>query len=327
MLELAEPWERLLALIGRAREFGRRDEEGGTIYGWYPAKPGEDPVVDGRAAWLRHVVYTPLEDRELGRLERRLGRPLPGTLRHFYRACANGLSLLGDDVEIYGLRRGLLLDPFELEVETSRVPSDATARHVFFGSWGDNKNPLYLDADDDRVHLSGRNSVQALRTWSGLGEFLVATVEEYSRCWDAGGRRVAPLPVPDEVAEPTPTVRRELSVSGDLAERAELMRQALGEAPQELKVGDGVVRLATPDELDDLQVGYGVGPDGDDLSGNARGDWRASWIVIGVEEDLGDPVFVDLADAKLPVFTAMHGAGTWDPRPVAPSFQHLLASA
>jgi hypothetical protein len=327
MLERPDAWERLLALIGRAGELGRRDEEGGTIYGWYPAKPGEDPAVDGRVGWLRHVVYTPLDDRELGSLERRLGRPLPETLRRFYRGCANGLSLLGDDVEIYGLRRGLLLDPFELAVETIEVPSDATAGHVFFGSWGDNKNPLYLDADDDRVHLSGRNSVQPLRTWSGLGEFLLATLEENSSCWDAGGRRIAALPVPDEVAEPTPTVRRELSLPGDLAKRAELLRQALGEAPRELKVGDGVVRLATLDELGDLQVGYGVGPDGQDLSGNARGDWRASWIVIGVDEDLGDPLFVDLADANVPVFTAMHGAGPWDPRPVARSLQHLLASA
>jgi hypothetical protein len=88
-----------------------------------------------------------------------------------------------------------------------------------------------------------------------------------------------------------------------------------------------IVRLATPDELGELQVGYGVGPDGEDLTGDAPGDWRPSWLVIGTDEDLGDPVFVDLDDANLPVFTAMHGAGTWDPRPVAPSLQHLLASA
>ena len=128
------------------------------------------------------------------------------------------------------------------------------------------------------------------------------------------------------MAGPTPTPRRALSVPADLAERADLIRQALAEAPRELKVGDGVVRLATPDELGDLQVGYGVDPDGEDLSGNARGDWRAGWVVIGGDEDLGDPLFVDLADASLPVFTAMHGAGTWDPRPVAPSWQHFLAS-
>ena len=327
MGELERAWERALALIRRAGEFGRHDEEGGTIYGWYPAGPDGEPLEDFGTEWLRHFVYTPLDDREVGSLERQLGRPLPNTLRRFYTACANGVELLGDDVAIYGLRRGSLLDPYDVGVETLEVPSDATAGHVFFGSWGDDRNPLYLDADDDRVHLSGRNSVQPLRTWSCLGEFLVTTLEEYSNCWDASGRRVAPLPVPEEAAEPPATVRRELSVPADLAERAELIRQALAEAAQALKVGDGVVRLARPDELGELQVGYGIGPGGEDLTGHDRGDWRASWIVIGVDEDLGDPYFVDLADAELPVFTAIHGAGAWEPQPIARSLQHLLASA
>jgi hypothetical protein len=52
------------------------------------------------------------------------------------------------------------------------------------------------------VHLSGLNSVSPLRTWAGLGEFLVSTLEEYSSCWGAGGRRVGALPVPEEAAEP-----------------------------------------------------------------------------------------------------------------------------
>jgi len=30
-------------------------------------------------------------------------------------------------VTVYGLRRGLLLDPFDLEVETIEAPGDATA--------------------------------------------------------------------------------------------------------------------------------------------------------------------------------------------------------
>jgi hypothetical protein len=105
------------------------------------------------------------------------------------------------------------------------------------------------------------------------------------------------------------------------------VREALSQAPETLEVGDSVVRLLPPDELGEMQVGFGVDPDGGDLSGGQRGDWRASWVVIGIEEDLGDPFFVDLAEPDLPVFTAMHGAGTWDPKAVAPALQDLLASA
>jgi hypothetical protein len=325
MAELGQAWERALALIQCASEFGRHRDRRGTIYGWYPAKPGEEPLVDFRVAWLRHIVYDPLDDREVGSLERRLGRALPDGLRRFYTGCANGLELLGDDVAVYGFRRRVALDPYELELETTKAPTDATASHFFFGSWGDDRNLLYLDADDDRVHLSGLNSVSPLRTWSGLGELLVSTLEEYSSCWDADGRRTGALPTPEEAAEPTATPRRELSVPSDLRDRVELLREALSEAPETLQVGDGVVRLASPDALGELQLGFGVGPDGDDLSGEQSGDWRASWIVIGIEEDLAGPFFVDLAEPDMPVFTAMHGAGRWDPQPVAPSLQKLLA--
>jgi hypothetical protein len=46
----------------RASEFGRHDDQGGTIFGWYPAKPGEAPLVDARVAWLRHTIYDPHPD-------------------------------------------------------------------------------------------------------------------------------------------------------------------------------------------------------------------------------------------------------------------------
>jgi hypothetical protein len=326
MPELERAWERALGVIQRAATFGRQREKGGTIYGWWPAKPGEKPSIDHRVAWLRHVVYDPLDERELDSLERQLGRALPDVLRRFYTGCANGVDLLGGDVAVYGLRRGVLLDPYELELETIEAPADATASHAFFGSWGGENNLLYLDADDDRVHLSGRSSVSPLRTWAGLGEFLVATLEEYASCWDADGRRLGTLPVPEEPAEPIAAPRRELRVPEDLRDRVEQLREALSEAPESLDVGDGVVRLASPDELGGLQLGFGIGPDGDDLSGAKPGDWRASWIVIGIDEDLGDPFFVDLAGPDMPVFTAMHGAGSWDPQPVAPSLRTLLVS-
>ena len=69
------------------------------------------------------------------------------------------MELLGLDVTVYGLRRGRLLDPFDITVEASDPPADATANCVFFGSWSSRRNLLSLDAGDDRVHLSGRNSV------------------------------------------------------------------------------------------------------------------------------------------------------------------------
>ncbi len=47
---------------------------------------------------------------------------------------------------------------------------------------------------------------------------------------------------------------------------------------------------------------------------------KYSWLVIGYEELCGDPFFVDLNEKELPVFTAAHGEGAWNPLLIASSF-------
>ena len=53
-------------------------------------------------------------------------------------------------------------------------------------------------------------------------------------------------------------------------------------------------------------------------------DWQPQWFVIGMETLIGDPVFVDLDDPNLPVFTAMHGMGSWRAVRLAPSLEGFL---
>jgi hypothetical protein len=83
------------------------------------------------------------------------------------------------------------------------------------------------------------------------------------------------------------------------------------------------IELATADQLDTFQVGYLTGEDGCSLVCE-RGGWQPQWLVIGMEVLLGDPVFVDLDDPGLPVFTAMHGQGAWRPELLGGSLEHLL---
>lgn len=83
-----------------------------------------------------------------------------------------------------------------------------------------------------------------------------------------------------------------------------------------------------PAELAEEQIGYSVTPDGRSLVGEAVGDWRQEWLVVAREDLTGDPFFVDLNEESLPVFSAMHGEGSWDPSPVSDSltgFQAALA--
>ncbi|PMB02708.1 hypothetical protein CEN49_24940 [Fischerella thermalis CCMEE 5273] len=83
-----------------------------------------------------------------------------------------------------------------------------------------------------------------------------------------------------------------------------------------LDIGYGGIRFFTVDELESIQSLY--------LEKEAEGRWNPAWIVIGVEESLGDPVFVDSSESGYPVYTAIHGEGEWEPVCIAPSLIAFL---
>ena len=83
--------------------------------------------------------------------------------------------------------------------------------------------------------------------------------------------------------------------------------------------GYQTLTLFSAGELEDEQIGYRISPSGEDLTGSRAGDWRSEWLVIGRDGLLGDPIFVDLTDEALPVFTAVHGEGSWSPELIATS--------
>ncbi len=91
--------------------------------------------------------------------------------------------------------------------------------------------------------------------------------------------------------------------------------------PRSVAMGYREVRLFAPEELESAQLGYSCGPNGEDLTGRERGDWRPFWLVFASEDELGDPIFVNLGRSPWPVFTAMHGDGSWTPVMLADSFE------
>lgn len=86
--------------------------------------------------------------------------------------------------------------------------------------------------------------------------------------------------------------------------------------------------FTTSDQLDRYQLGYRVnGNTCEDLTGNELGMWHPNWFVIGVNFAVGgDPVFVDITEGAIqyPLYTAMHGAGAWEPIVLANSIPSLV---
>lgn len=91
--------------------------------------------------------------------------------------------------------------------------------------------------------------------------------------------------------------------------------------PDEVSFGCGGIKIFSAAEIEKQQLGYSVAPDGSSLCTGVEGAWQPNWLVIGHETALGDPIFIDPDAAAMPVFTAMHGVGAWEPAQIATSGQ------
>jgi hypothetical protein len=86
------------------------------------------------------------------------------------------------------------------------------------------------------------------------------------------------------------------------------------------------ISLIPLQHLEDGQLGFSVhGSTGANLTGQADGDWRESWLVIG--DDNEDPFFLECAEAKAgeaPVYSAHREAGKWYTYRASTSFEKFL---
>jgi hypothetical protein len=93
---------------------------------------------------------------------------------------------------------------------------------------------------------------------------------------------------------------------------------------REVSLGISTIRLLRPEELKKGQLGYALGTEGEDLTGDEPGMWQRSWVVIAYDEAAGDPIFVDAAADRFPVYWFMHDWGELEPEFIAPSFDAFM---
>ena len=77
------------------------------------------------------------------------------------------------------------------------------------------------------------------------------------------------------------------------------------------------VHIYEPEQIGEAQIGYSVSSAGSPLIGKDEGNWKENWLVIGHEDMCGDPIFIDASEEGFPVYTAMHGTGSWDANMIA----------
>lgn len=95
-------------------------------------------------------------------------------------------------------------------------------------------------------------------------------------------------------------------------------------ADHDLCIGYSGITFLKVEELNKGQIGYSRNEDGNSFIDGQEGYWREEWLVIGQDELLGDPIFVDTKSEALTVFSAIHGEGKWEPYIVAHSFSNFI---
>lgn len=88
------------------------------------------------------------------------------------------------------------------------------------------------------------------------------------------------------------------------------------------------IRLIPASKLEEEQVGFALTESRDLVTSPTPSGWRPSWIIIGHSSLLGDPYFLDTSkpdpEGDCPVYTAMSGTDTWQPKLCASSFALFL---
>ena len=88
------------------------------------------------------------------------------------------------------------------------------------------------------------------------------------------------------------------------------------------------VRLFPSTEVQREQIGFAINEDGTPRTQQKESEWRKTWVLIAQSSLLGDPYFLDVskldAEDDCAVYTAMSGAGRWEPRLAGSTFAQFL---
>lgn len=152
---------------------------------------GRAPHVGKQA--FSHTLYPLLSDLQIASLGASIGRQIPAHLADFYREC-NGLHYFVDTLSIDGLRlvggRGFdaFYQPYGLATPNvdERIHGAADDM-VFFNGYAWDGSRVYTKTDDRRVFLCPWHTVQPLKIWPSLQDFITGESARIFERFDAKG--------------------------------------------------------------------------------------------------------------------------------------------
>jgi hypothetical protein len=89
-----------------------------------------------------------------------------------------------------------------------------------------------------------------------------------------------------------------------------------------IDIGFGGFTFYQPDDLLKAQVGYSIDSRKNSILRGIEGEWKKEWIVIGLDDLVGDPIFVDTTTSSFVVMTS-EPSTEWNPYPIADSLENF----
>lgn len=149
-------------------------------------------------AWL-NFIYPPLSNEEIQNLEHEMKTEIPNDYKSFLKI-SNGLGIL-HTLSLYGLRNNYKRSikeaeqqPFSLTTPNiSEKPKKAGKNIFYIGGYSSGNGAwLYIDKENNTVHLCKKGGVKSLYQWNSFDEMLSSEVDRLVRLFDSDGKKLYP---------------------------------------------------------------------------------------------------------------------------------------
>ena len=144
-----------------------------------------------------NIIYNPISYNEIKVVEDAICINLPKSIQNFLNTFSNGLSIMGNELEIFGKkhilsRECLRWQPMDFSVgNIDERPKGAPVDAVFIGYYGYDCSNIFM-LPNGKVHYCARWDATTLHIWSSFEEFLISEIERIYELYNDKGELIVP---------------------------------------------------------------------------------------------------------------------------------------
>ena len=142
-----------------------------------------------------HSIYKSLTENEIIETEKILKQTIPEDYKEFL-CVSNGLNIFNTTLSLYGRRTNYSraiedIQPFDLDISNNyEKPLNADQNMFIIGSYDWDGSYLYIDKNDNTVHLCTGENAESLFQWKNFAEMLLSETNRLIKLFDKNGEEI-----------------------------------------------------------------------------------------------------------------------------------------